>query len=522
MRATTLFAVTLLSFPSLAQQPNKLLVIEGDAGFGVAIAVAGDVDADGVDDLLVSNGGRIFVHSGAIGQLLHTFFIEGYALVGLGDLDGDGHDDFAIGSQNAIDGGGLDTGGVFVYSGADFSLLYQVFGQTHDQQFGFSIASAGDVDGDGKQDLLVGAPGTNQGPPVAWAGGAFLHSGSDGTLIRAYNGTLDQQRMGYSVANAGDLDGDGIPDQVFGAPYASNWAGRASTYSGSGGNLLAEIDGATFGDIFLGYSVAGIGDGRILVGAPGLATQGTAYLAEGGTGAILMSLFGGAGSQEFGHSVSRVGDFDHDGIQDLLIGAPRTEVGGSSGVGRATIHSGLNGSELARFDGEFFNSWLGFAVAAAGDHDGDGLVDILVCALNQQAVFLVGFNPYLHASQTELSASLGASVNLELSFPFAAALDPYKVLISASGPGPTLHGVEIPLTRDATVIDSYFGNYPIPVHLGLHGSLDSAGHATASFDVPAGLPASLIGRQFWMAAIVEPSGMLPTHSSVGVVLTVVL
>lgn len=524
MRATTYVTLGILAAPALCQQPNELLVLRKNGEFGSTVAIAGDVDADGVNDTLVWEGylyPLVHVHSGATGQLLHSFLLEGRGLAGLCDLDGDGHDDFAIGSPHETVGLMYNIGAVSVYSGATFTLLYQVFGQTQDQNLGWSLTSAGDVDGDGKQDLLAGAPGTDQGPPLWKSGGARLYSGASGALIRSYYATLLNQGLGASVANAGDLDGDGVPDQVIGSPNANGQVGRATTYSGANGTILAEIDGVAAGDQ-LGYSVAGIDDGRVLVGAPGHSyPSGSAFLHDGVTGAHLLTLTGATTSNGFGHAVSRIGDLDQDGVQDLLIGAPYAVIGGQLSVGQATIHNGLTGSEIARFDGKRSHSRMGFAVAATGDHDGDGKPDILVGAPLEQKAFLVGFNPYLRASHSELSSSLGASVGLELSFPNVAALEPYKVLISATGAGPTLHGVEIPLTLDSMVINSYQGNYPIPTYSGLQGGLDASGNASASFDVPAGLSSSMIGRHFWMAAIVEPSGSLPTFSSVGVELTVV-
>jgi len=110
-------------------------------------------------------------------------------------------------------------------------------------------------------------------------------------------------------------------------------------------------------------------------------------------------------------------------------------------------------------------------------------------------------------------------LNLNLDFPNAAAFDEYKVLISGTGTGPAFYGVAIPLSWDSIAFDSFFGVYPVPA-TNMQGTLDTSGNASASLAVPAGIPLSLVGSVFYLAAIANQPGQLPEYSSVAVSLTI--
>ncbi|MCP4091820.1 MAG: hypothetical protein GY747_00075 [Planctomycetes bacterium] len=137
------------------------------------------------------------------------------------------------------------------------------------------------------------------------------------------------------------------------------------------------------------------------------------------------------------------------------------------------------------------------------------------------SVYTYAFNPYLIPSTGAVSASAGGTINYDLTFP-AAGLDQYKILISQTGMGPVTYGVAIPLTRDSLVLDTFFGNYPVPGTSGMHGTLDAAGHASASMTIPAGIPAGLVGRTYYFAAIANQPGQLPEYSSAAMALRIIL
>jgi hypothetical protein len=102
----------------------------------------------------------------------------GWSVAGAGDVNGDGFDDYIVGAQSASPGGLADAGSAYVYSGKDGSLLYQKDGLAAGDKFGTSVGMAGDVNGDGKVDFIVGAPDANSN-----AGAAYVYSGADGSLL---------------------------------------------------------------------------------------------------------------------------------------------------------------------------------------------------------------------------------------------------------------------------------------------------------------------------------------------------
>jgi len=238
---------------------------DGGAGgdtFGAAVAGAGDVDADGFDDVIVgaplhSGGvgpiqGEMTVFSGLTGAVLYyeegvnaTSFYGG-AVDGAGDLDGDGHDDFIVGAPND-DGNGSDSGIVYVYAGVDGTLMYQYSGDSNDDQLGTSVAGAGDVNGDGYDDFMAGAPfDDNNGPS---SGSARVWSGADGTLLYAFNGGGGEHRFGQAVAGVGDVNLDGYADFAVGAWRDSTNgvnAGSVTVYSGADGSVLYRFDGVPY------------------------------------------------------------------------------------------------------------------------------------------------------------------------------------------------------------------------------------------------------------------------------------
>jgi len=133
--------------------------------------------------------------------------------------------------------------------------------------------------------------------------------------------------------------------------------------------------------------------------------------------------------------------------------------------------------------------------------------------------YVFTYHPFLRSSTHTVSASAATTVNLELAFPIQAANDPYKVLLSAAGKGPS--GFGIPLTRDQYAKNSFVEIYPFASFTNLHGSLDTNAQATASFTTPANIPPSLIGQSFWLAAVTYQSPRQLDFSSAAVAFQIV-
>jgi hypothetical protein len=518
-----------------------------ESHFGVSVSNAGDVNNDGFDDLVIGapytpiggllNGGIAIVHSGADGSILYQFNAAalgenlGYSVSNAGDVNNDGFDDIIVGAPFRY-GAVAWSGSASVYSGADGSTLHLFDGAVDFDNHGFSVSNAGDVNADGFADLFVGAPGAGPGG-IYRAGSAFVYSGANGTTLFQFDGSTPDSRFGFSVSNAGDVNADGFDDLIVGDMFADPGAlanaGSAFVYSGANGAILYQFDGATADDEF-GTSVANAGDvdgdgfDDLIVGAGnatpgGIYGAGSAFVYSGANGATLFQFDGLGVGDGLGQAVSIAGDINVDGFTDLIVG----------GTNSAFLFSGEDGSILQRFNGPL-GEHFGTSVSNTGDIHGDGRANVIVGASrtapggvsNAGSVFVFGFDPFLTANSKTISATSGGTINLTLGFPSSAAFDDYKVLLSATGTGPTTYGVDIPLTQDSLVIDTFFGNYPVPNHTNMHGTLDASGDATASLTIPAGIPPGLIGRTYYFAAIANQPGQLPEYSSVAVAIEVVL
>ena len=192
--------------------------------------------------------------------------------VASGDINGDGRPDFIVGAPRV---NANAAGSVFVFSGLDGSELLRFDGLNAGDSFGITVSSAGDLNGDSRDDILVGAPFTNIGG-LTNAGSVFAFSGADGSQLFRVDGDLNTLTLGGAVASTGDVNGDGIPDIVAGAAAASpgpTAVGSVLVLSGAGGARLLRIDGTVTGENF-GELVAGAGDVNgdgtpdILVGLP--------------------------------------------------------------------------------------------------------------------------------------------------------------------------------------------------------------------------------------------------------------
>src|SRR5690349_12282860 len=222
--------------------------------FGWAVSQLGDVDGDHVREAIVgepgsgadSATGNTTVYSGRTGRLLYRFDgapgdENGFSMADAGDTNGDRVHDILVGSP------GNGPGHVDLYSGASGRLLHRFSGNSAGDAFGWSVSSAGDVDGDGRADMLIGASQSSlfggSGP-----GYAVIYSGRTYEPIRTLTGDASGDQFGSGAGWSRDLNGDRVPDQIVGARSAgAGGRGQAYVYSGKSGRRLFTLNASPNG-----------------------------------------------------------------------------------------------------------------------------------------------------------------------------------------------------------------------------------------------------------------------------------
>jgi hypothetical protein len=368
---------------------------------GTAVARLGDIDGDGCEDFVIGEPnvtvsgvpgtGEVRLVSGKTGSLIDQVFGNpganfGAAVSGRIDVDGDGFDDVLIGAP-------LDTntkpheGLMFAYSPHLHNFPFYWYGNNTGGHFGASLRSLeADLDGDGVDDFIVGEPAVDGAAVISSAGGVVLFT----IFGQAGSG------FGTDVCRGGDLDNDGTVDFLVGAPdyvdASSSKTGRVIAFSGATGSLLWGVEGAP--DSKFGKSLTqpgdldGDGEGDIVVGVPqhldsGGNMTGCVTVLSGASHAVLYKVFGDSANDTFGHSVHGVGgDIDNDGTNDYIVGAPQLL---GSDVGYARTISGATGATLFTFTEHTTDpntkSDYGKDVTG-GDFDGDGRVDVVIGGSN--------------------------------------------------------------------------------------------------------------------------------------------
>jgi hypothetical protein len=223
---------------------------------GWDLTLAGDQDGDGRTDLFVGApsepSGRVYLLSGRDGAVLWTYAPReaggafGWYVARLDDLDGDGRADLAVGGPSAVDADGARVGAAWVLSSASGRELYHWKGTDPRGGFGGVVATVADLDGDGKGEIAVAAPGTED-HTRSLPGELHVYSGTTGKELRFWSGSQPGELYGRMVVAAGDLDGDGADDLAIGAPWhqrqEADRVGRVEFRSGRTGAVLAELYG---------------------------------------------------------------------------------------------------------------------------------------------------------------------------------------------------------------------------------------------------------------------------------------
>ncbi len=479
---------TTLNFTTLTESIDLSAIDAGTGGFvingqsaedqsGYSVASAGDVNGDGLTDLIIgarlsdpatgTDAGRSYVVFGkanttainlsAIAAGTGGFVLNGEtagdengtSVSAAGDINGDGLDDLIVGAgeANGAAGNSYVVFGTSSSAAINLSTIaagtggFVINGESAADRSGWSVDSAGDVNGDGLVDLIVGARSSDPGGDSN-AGRSYVVFGQTGTTavelsaIAAgtggfvINGEGAGDFSGAAVANAGDVNGDGLADLIVGARFgdtdSDTDAGRSyvvfgttsssaidlSTITAGTGGFV--INGETAGDES-GWSVASAGDvngdgfADMIIGArfsdPGGRTDaGRSYVVFGkaGTTAVDLSavaagtggfvINGETGGDQNGFNVGSAGDINGDGLADLIVGANLSDPATGADAGRSYIvfgktgTSGIDLTDVAAGSGGFVingqgaSDQSGWQVTSAGDVNGDGLADLLIGA----------------------------------------------------------------------------------------------------------------------------------------------
>ncbi len=418
---------------------------QAGASLGWSVSGAGDVNNDGYSDVIAgapfydngeNNEGRAFVYHGSASGLSTTpdWTAEsdqadshlGLAVGTAGDVNGDGFSDVIVGAPNhtifvSTEGLALVWYGSASGLGANGTRLnadWWARGNDIASGCGGTVGSAGDVNGDGYSDVIFGARNFNNGENNE--GLAFVFHGSatglgaNTTIVSAdwwAQGNQDQAAFGVSAAGAGDVNGDGYSDVIVGADAYDNgeinegaafvWYGSATGLGAIGNPLNADWTGqSNQANAFFGTSVASAGDvnndgySDIIVGAisytNGESNEGAAFVWHGsGTGLFPFgtplnadwTVEGNQIDATLGRSVASAGDVGGDGFSDVVVGANRYDNGETDeGLCQVFLGGSTGLANLPTFsaEGNVAFAWLGWSVAGAGDVNGDGFSDVIV------------------------------------------------------------------------------------------------------------------------------------------------
>jgi hypothetical protein len=404
--------------------PTATLSVESNqagAFLGRSVSSAGDVNGDGYADVLMgawgydngqNNEGIFYLYHGSASGIVTpaAATVEGnmisanlgISVASAGDINGDGFSDVMVSAGSYTNGQGFEGAG-FVYIGSATGLNTSPIAILENNQanaVSYSSASAGDVNGDGYSDVIVGSHGYDNGQINE--GVAFVYHGSPSGLSATLQAQLESNQAnaqeGYSVASAGDINGDGYSDVIVGARYFTNGEaneGAAFIYHGSATGLNSTIQTTlqiNVANAFFGSSVAGAGDvngdgySDVIVSNVQAVNGGCgAFIFHGSPAGIINTvqtqLTNGFGSWISDLTVASAGDVNGDGYSDVIIGCSYFENGQTQEGGAFVYHgsaTGITTTIQRQLEVNQAFAYFGFSVAGAGDVNGDGYGDVIV------------------------------------------------------------------------------------------------------------------------------------------------
>jgi menaquinone-dependent protoporphyrinogen IX oxidase len=407
---------------------------QAEDGLGYSVGAAGDVNNDGYDDIIVGapvysdtvyREGVAFVFYGSEGGLSNTpdWWVGsgqqgarfGVSVGTAGDVNGDGYDDVVIGAPEYTQGIQYQSkeGQVYVFYGSADGLSttpdWILAGDQSNALLGASVGTAGDVNNDGYDDIIVGAPQYDNGEKNEGRAYVFLGFGDSGQTVRLFwseEGNQAEAKFGTSVGAAGDVNNDSYDDVIVGAPRYDNGEtdeGAAFVFYGATSGLTVTsytlVDGdqpeAEFGkSVGTAGDVNGDGYADVIVGAPVYSNTvdlvGAAFAFHGSASGLSVTptwMFKGwQANSRFGNSVSTAGDVNGDTYDDVVVGAYIYSLGGISPTNEGAVFA-FSGSDTGLLPSVYWSGWggkheteFGYSVGAAGDVNGDTWADVIIGA----------------------------------------------------------------------------------------------------------------------------------------------
>lgn len=366
-----------------------------DDSFGRALDNAGDVDGDGIDDLIVgsptasSDNGSVRLFSGRTGDLIHLFTGStnaqlGYAVAGIGDMNGDGRSEVAFSAigESKFEGGVFSYDPVRIWDQAAGAYLFTYWSSDNDDA-GYALSGGGDGNGDDLPDLLIGAP-LYDTSTLSNAGRVYRLQIAGGVPLVTIMRTGDQagQQMGFDVAWVGDVLGNGIDHFAVSSPFRDEIGlpgapdvGRVHVLDGHG-NQLWTNKGPNQASGLFGFSVGGgkdlTGDGLpdVVIGAPYYGNNGRVAVYHGPNGAFFGAREGDSSGDLFGWDVAVI---DRTGVNSILVGAPGDGEGGGL-TDPGVVHRLSSSASLPTvwsYTGDASLGHLGLAIAVLRDMNFD-------------------------------------------------------------------------------------------------------------------------------------------------------